>query len=147
MESAITQKKAPVWFWILAVLLLLWNIMGVVSFFMHAFISDEALAKLPENERALYAEYPFWSTILFAIAVLGGLLGSIAMVARKKAAVFLFIISFLVVVPQMIHNVFFTQSIAVYGLLQATLMPILVVLIGAFLIWFSIFSKNKNWLK
>lgn len=141
------QIKIPKWFWVLAVISLLWNIMGILSFFVHTFITDEALAKLPDNERALYSEYTIWTTIIFAIATFGGLIGSLGLILKRKWAKIFFIISFLAIVPQMIHNVFFTKSIDVYGLAQATTMPVLVVLFGAFLIWFSNYSIKKNWLK
>ena len=141
------KNKIPKWFWVLAVIFLLWNIMGVLSFFGHTFITEEALAKLPENERALYGDYSIWTTILFAIATFGGLIGSIGLILKRKWAQTFFILSFLAIVPQMIHNVFLTKSIDVYGLGQALTMPVLVVLIGALLIWYSIFTIKKNWLK
>ena len=142
-----TQIKIPKWFWVLVVIFLLWNIMGILSFFGHTFITEEALAKLPENERALYGDYPFWTTIIFAIATFGGLIGSIGLILKRKWSKLFFIISFLAIVPQMIHNVFFTKSIEVYGTAQAVTMPVLVVFIGAFLIWFSNYSIKESWLK
>jgi len=142
-----TQNKIPKWFWVLAVIFLLWNLMGVLSFFGHTFITEEALAKLPENESALYDEYSNWITILFAIATFSGLLGSIGLILKRRWAKTFFNISFLAIIPQMIHNVFYTKSIEVYGTVQAVTMPILVVIIGAFLIWFSKYSITKNWLK
>ena len=142
-----TQTNVPKWFWVIAIIFLLWNLMGVLSFFAHTFITEEALANLPTNERALYAEYSIWITIVFAIATFGGLIASIGLILKRKWAKTFFIISFLAIVPQMIHNVFFTNSMDVYGVLQTIAMPILVVLIGAFLIWFSNFSIKKNWLQ
>ncbi len=141
-----TKQKPSIWFWVLAIFFLLWNIMGVLSFFSHTFITEEALAKLPANERELYAEYPLWTTIVFAIAVFSRLLGSIGLVLRKKWAKIVFIISLCAIIPQMIHNVFFTKSLDVYGTLQATTMPILVVVFGVSLVWFSNFSLNKKWI-
>jgi hypothetical protein len=38
------QKKLPSWFWIIGIVSLLWNIMGIFSFVGHTFISEEALA-------------------------------------------------------------------------------------------------------
>lgn len=142
-----TKIKTPTWFWIVAVIFLLWNIMGVLSFFGHTFISEEEIAKLPLNEQELYGDYPAWTIILFAIAVFGGLIGSIGLIIRKKWSKVAFIISLLAIVPQMTHNVFFTKSIEVYGTAQAITMPILVVIIGIFLVWFSAFCIKKNWLK
>ncbi|SMO38117.1 hypothetical protein SAMN06265379_101401 [Saccharicrinis carchari] len=141
------QTKSPKWFWVIAIAFLLWNIMGILSFFGHTFITEEALAKLPEKERALYAEYSTWTIIVFAIATFGGLIASIGLMLKRKWAQIFFILSFLAIVPQMIHNVFFTRSIDIYGLAQAITMPVLVVLIGVFAIWFSSFSKKKEWLR
>jgi len=139
--------KLPVWFWIVAAFSLLWNIMGVVSFFMHVFISKEALDALSVAERDLYKSYPLWTNIVFAIAVFFGFAGSLGLVLKKKWSKMAFIISLIAIVPQMIHNVFFTKSIEVYGTAQAITMPILVVVFGILLVWFSSFAINKNWLK
>ena len=142
-----TKIKIPVWFWVIAVFFLLWNIMGVVSFFGHTFISDESLAKLPIKERELYGEFSIWTTIVFAIAVFGGLLGSIGLVLKKKWSKMAFLISLVAIIPQMIHNVFFTKSMEVYGPGQAMTMPIMVVAFGVLLVWYSNMAINKKWLK
>jgi hypothetical protein len=139
--------KIPKWFWVATIIFLLWNIMGLLSFFAHTFISEDALAALPQNERELYGDYPIWTTIVFAIAVFFGFFGSLGLLLKKKLAKLAFIISLCAIVPQMIHNLFFTKSIDVYGAGQAATMPILVVVFGLVLIWFSNYSINKKWLK
>ncbi|MCK5776912.1 MAG: hypothetical protein KAH25_12075 [Bacteroidales bacterium] len=138
--------KIPIWFWIVAIFFLLWNLMGVYSFFVHIFISADDLAKLPPQERELYGDYPLWTSIVFALAVFGGLLGSIGLVMKRRWAKTAFIISLLAIIPQMIHNVFFTKSMEVYGPGQAATMPIMVVVLGVFLVWFSAYGIKKSWL-
>lgn len=138
--------KIPVWFWVIAVFALLWNLMGVYSFYAHTFISEAALAELSEAERALYGEYPTWTSIVFAIAVFGGLAGSLGLILKKKWSKIAFIISLCAIIPQMAHNLFFTSSIEVYGVGQAAFMPALVVISGAFLVWFSNYAIKKDWL-
>ena len=134
-----TTTKASAGYWVLTIFCILWNIMGVLSFFGHTFITEEAIALLPENEKALYGEYPIWVTVIFAIAVFTGFLGSIGLAAKKKWAKLMFAISLGAIIPQMVHNVFFTSSIEVYGMVQACLMPTLVVAFG---IWFFMFSRS-----
>ena len=68
------------------------------------------MTKLPVKERELYGEYPTWITIIFAIAVFSGLLGSLGLLLKKKWSKLAFIISLCAIVPQMVHNVFFTKS-------------------------------------
>jgi len=139
-------SKIPAYFWVLATFFLLWNIMGVASFLMHTFISDESLALLPVAEQELYNSYPMWTIVAFGIAVLGGFLGSIGLLRKRKWSKLLFIISLFGIVPQMIHNVFFTKTLEVYGP-EAALMPMMVVVFGAFLVWFADLGIKKSWLR
>lgn len=145
MENETT--KAPKWFWAVAIFFLVWNLMGVVSFLGHTFTTEEAIALLPENEQALYGEYPLWTSIVFAIAVLTGFVGALGLILKKKWSKLVFTISLGAILPQMIHNIFFTSSIEVYGAAQAVIMPALVVVFGVFLVWFSGYAVNKNWFK
>ena len=65
----------------------------------------------------------------------------------KKISLILFQISLITILIQMTHNVFFTNSKAVYGLMQTIIMPIVVIVYGVFLVWFSKLAISKNWLK
>ncbi len=144
METS--KTKAPNWYLVVAVILLLWNLMGLLSFFAHVFITDEVLASLPEQERQLYDEYPLWTNLIFAIAVFTGFAGAIGLMVKKKWARLAFILSLCAIVPQMIHNLFFTKSMEVYGTAEAVSMPIIVVVFGILSIWFTNYSIKKNWL-
>lgn len=136
----------PKWFWVVSVFFLLWNLMGVGSFIQHIFITDEVLQALPEAERNLYLSYPLWTIIAFAIAVFGGLVGSVGLVMKKKWAKLAFIASLVAIIPQMTHNLFFTNAREVYGP-GTEVMPVLVIVIGVFLVWFAILGIKKGWLK
>ncbi|MEN8124188.1 MAG: hypothetical protein ABFR32_03585 [Bacteroidota bacterium] len=83
-ERSYGKIKTPIWFWIAAIFFYSLEYNGSFSFFVHTFVSEEALAKLPEQERELYGDYPIWTTIVFAIAVFGGLLGSLELLLKKK---------------------------------------------------------------
>ena len=143
----IQKAKTPTWYWVLSIIFLLWNFMGILSFFAHTFITEEALTALPANERELYGDYPLWTTIVFAVAVFGGTIGCIGLLMKKKWSKTAFIISILAIIPQMVHNVFFTKSMDVYGPGQAATMPVMVLVLGFVLIWFSGFAIKKNWLQ
>lgn len=141
-----SNSKAPVSFWIISIIMLLWNFMGVFSFYFHTFITDEQLAALPEDQAALYDEYPMWITIVFAIAVFAGTIGCIGLLMKKAWVKKVFIISLIAIIIQMGHNMFFTSTIEVYGAFQAAFMPLLVAIIGAFLVWYAGYCEKKGWI-
>ncbi len=58
--------KPPIWFWIISVLALIWNILGVSAYLAQAYMTDETLAALPEADQAIYANLPAWYTAAFA---------------------------------------------------------------------------------
>lgn len=140
-----TNTKPPVWFSIVAVLVLIWNALGVMAYIMQVTMTPEDLAALPADEQALYTDLPTWYTAAFAIAVFGGAVASLAMVFRKAAAYALFMISFAGILVQMVYNFFMSRAAEVYGP-GGMIMPVMVLLIGAALIRLTKSAKGKGWL-
>lgn len=139
------KTKLPVWFWLITIIMLLWNLMGVASFFAHTMMSEEALQILPEAERNLYGNYPLWTKIIFALATFGGVLGCIALLMRKKWATPILLISFIAICIQMGHSLFIAGALNVYGPKHAIL-PGIVALVGFGLYWFSKYSQKRDWI-
>lgn len=133
------------WFWVVSILALIWNIMGVMAYLKDAFMSIEDLEKMTQAERLLFETQPAWVTAAFAIAVWGGALGCIALLMLKKWARSVFLISLMGIVVQMIYALFISNSFEVYGP-GAVAMPIMVILIGIFLVFFAGMAKKKNWI-
>lgn len=140
-----TSNKPGAAFWIIAVIALIWNIMGVMAYLGQAYMTDDERTLLPEAEQALYSDIPAWVTAAFAFAVFGGLLGALALLLRKKWATPLFIISLLGIIVQMIYNFFMSNAMDVYGP-GGMIMPVLVLLIGFFLVWYSKKATANGWL-
>ena len=132
-------------FWIISGVALLWNAMGVNQYLQQAYMTDAFKAMYTEEQLAIITSAPSWVIAVFAIAVFGGLLGSLALLLRKKIAIVLFIVSLIGIIAQMYHNLFEIDSVAIYGP-GAAIMPIMVIAFALFLLWFSKFSDKKNWL-
>ncbi len=139
------SPKLPVWFWIVAALALIWNLLGVFAYIQQMTISDEALAALPAAERALYDAYPAWAAAAFAVAVFGGAAGSALLLLRNKLAIPVFGASLAGIAVQMVHSLFIANSVAVYGP-GAAIMPVMIVVISAALLWWSMQLKAKGWI-
>ncbi|WKK64617.1 hypothetical protein [Lutimonas zeaxanthinifaciens] len=131
-----TKNKNPKGFWIIGIVALLWNLMGVAEYLQLAYMKEETLAAMPVEQQALYENVPAWVTGAFALAVFGGLLGCILLLMKKKLATVVFIISLISVLAQMSYSIFMTNAMEVMGAM-AIFMPILVIVISIFLVWYS----------
>lgn len=140
-----TTVKPPVWFWIMSVIALLWNLMGVFNYLNQAFNQVAILESLDQAQREAFEGIPAWATAAFAIAVFAGLAGSIGLLLRKKWARPLFVISLIAAVAQFIHWLFISNAVEAFGPSTYT-MPIIVVIIGLYLIFFSKQGIQKGWL-
>lgn len=139
-----SSNKPPRSFYLISGFALLWNLLGVMAYVGQVTISDEALNALPEAQRMLYQTMPVWATAAFAIAVNGGALGCLLLLLRKAIATPVLIASLAGVVVQMYHSLFIANSIEVYGP-GGAVMPISVVVIGAYLVWYSMDTRKKGW--
>ena len=99
-----SSVKPPVWFWVVSVIALLWNLMGVSAYLFDAFISVERLGAMDPELRELYEGRPAWVTAAFALAVFGGFIGSIGLLLRKKWAKPLFKLSLGAVLIQNVYT-------------------------------------------
>lgn len=135
-----STNKPPVWFWIVSVVALLWNGLGVMAYLARAFATEETIAALPEEQQAEFlTEYPAWYTAAFAIAVFAGALGCLSLLLKKKFAYTLLIISAIGAIVQ--HTYLFMNVD-----MPSVVMPLLVIAVCLFLIWFSKNAISKSWI-
>jgi len=142
-----TTNKPNLWFWIIAIVALLWNAMGVSRYLMQAYQVESFRANFNADQLALIDSTPAWLTAVFAIAVFSGLLGCIFLLLRRKLAIPLFALSLVCVLIQMIYTWFTTTTIEVFGKVDGIVMPIIVIIIAIFLYYYSKGAKQRGWLK
>lgn len=138
------EVAMPSWFNVVAILALVWNLLGVMAFVNQMMMTPEMIAELPQAEQDLYATTPVWAIAAFAVAVFGGALGSLALLLKKAISYQLLVASFVGVVVQMFHSFFISNSIEVYGP-GGMIMPVMVIVIALLLVRFSAKGINNHW--
>lgn len=136
-----TTNKPNTMFWVTAGVALIWNLMGVGAYLADAYASPEMIAERSEEVQALYDARPAWATAAFATAVFGGALGCILLLLRKKIATPVFIVSLVGILAQFCYNFCMANTMDVYGP-GSIAMPIMVIVIGIYLIYYS--RKNTT---
>ncbi len=135
----------PRWYWFVSGLAVLWMLFGVLAFIMDPLTDEAALAQMSEAERELFLERPTWLFVIYGIAVFSGLVGAVGLLMRRSWAVTAFVVSLVTVIIQFIYVLFVMDAIGRIGAVAALPFPLVIFVIGAGLLWFSLFARRNGW--
>lgn len=96
--------KAPRTFYIVGVLALLWNLVGAFDYVMTETRNPAYMAQFSPEQLEFFYGFPAWLIGLWALAVWGGVFGTVLLLMRRKLAVHVFLISFLCMAVTAVHN-------------------------------------------
>ncbi|NMP16615.1 hypothetical protein [Thalassotalea sp. Y01] len=140
-----TLHPAPKWFAPVAVVALIWNLMGVMAYLMGPVNNADVMSSLSDAQQAFYQTMPTWAMTAFAIAVFAGSLGCLMLALRKRLAIILLLLSLLGVIVQNVHTFMLNDGVAIFGQ-SAMVMPLLVIIIAVALLYLAKHANQKNWL-
>ncbi|WP_109259264.1 hypothetical protein [Hyphobacterium indicum] len=109
------HEKAPIWFWILAVIGLLWFAMGAFDYSATQLRLDFYMSAFTEEQLAYFYGFPAWYVATWAISVWGAVAGAVLLLMRKKAASLMFLISLISFVIGAIYSYGFTNAMEIMG--------------------------------
>lgn len=130
-----SRQTLPFIFWAIAVVGLLWNLIGCWNYIVQS--DPEAVARMPEIYRLIIENRPGWATAGFAVSVYGGAVGAILLLLGRKIAAGVFALSLLGSI------VTFYFTFRVLGVEPATLSALLM---STALMLFAIVAIRRGWL-
>lgn len=136
------MNNPPKWFVPVAVVALLWNLIGLAAIAMDAMADPAALTPA---QQALVASTPLWAKIGSWVGVGAGTLGSLGLVLRKGWAVMLLTISFAGVIVQDVWLFLLADVSSAYGSAPLVMQGI-VLLIAIGLVSLARSARAKGWL-
>lgn len=128
------MEHPPKWFKPVAIVALLWNLMGCAAYLADAMMSPEAVAQLTAAQQEMYAARPAWSVAMTAIAVWIGVLGSVGLIMRKSWAKPALLVSLLGVIGQDVWLFGLSDSGAAAGAAAYVLQGLVLVIAVALLL-------------
>ena len=140
------RSKPPSWYWLVAVLIVLWGAIGIAAFYMDLTMSPAAVAEMTEYDRALRASRPGWFLWLYGAAVWAGFIGGALLLLRSALAHPVFVLGLVLVVAMFGYIFAVTDLIAVKGFVAAAGFPIVIAAISAFEIWFAARARLRGWI-
>ena len=131
-----SARKVPASIWIVGGLAVVWNLIGVAAFAMQMAMPAEALQAMPPEQRVVYEATPGWLYVFYGIATIGGVLGSLGLLLRRRWAVPVFLVALIALVLQVLGSYLATPAWSVNGAAGLGF-PVLLVAIAFGLWWFS----------
>lgn len=132
------QHPPPIWYWIISVIALIWNGLGVDGYLGQAYNTERYRSSFTPEQLEVAANAPSWTMAAFAIAVFTGVLGAIFLLLRKKIATTFWMISLIAVIVQKGYALITGES--------ASIVMALIIIIFAFtFLWFSRMAASKGW--
>lgn len=131
------MKKPSIWFWVIAVILVIWNLFGCALYILDVTMSDARYAEIYGDAKAAAREfYPTWAIVAFAVAVWSGLLGSGLLLMKRGLSAPVFLVSLVAAILCFIP-VFVSTPLRDSGGETFWVMPAIVVVIGLFQFWYA----------
>lgn len=139
------MNQPPKWFRVVAILALIWNLLGCAAYLSDAMMSAEDVAKLSPAHQELYNTRPSWAVSATAVAVWFGAAGSLALILRKRWATILLVLSLLGVIAQDYWLFLGSRAAEVSGT-GVVVMQGLVLIIAIALVALSLRASKRGWL-
>ena len=141
-----TKSGVPGWYWAIAVVALLWNLMGCGVLATVLFAQEAVMQAMTEAQKAWARSTPGWVYVVYAVAVITGVAGSLGLLLRKSWSTLMFGICLVAVIIQMIYTMLIAGGLRVVGA-SGAIMPVLVIIIAAALLWFSRVARSRGWIR
>jgi hypothetical protein len=139
------MNKIPMWFIVVAVVALFWNLIGAAAVIMNFMLTPEVIAALPAAQQQMYADTPVWSSYASLLAVITGSLGCVGLLMKKAWAVPMFVLSIVGLIVQDIAIFIIVDAIAVLGN-TVLFMQGGVAIIAIGLLFLARMAKQRDWI-
>lgn len=101
--------------WVVGGIALLWNAFGAMDYVMTQMKNEAYMRSFTPEQLEFFYGFPVWVVAAWAIAVWGGVVGSVLLLVRKRFAVQAFLASLIGMVITTFHNYVLSSGFEVAG--------------------------------
>jgi hypothetical protein len=120
--------RTPKHLWVIGGLALPWNSVGAFDYLMTQTQNEAYMGQFTPEQLEYFYSFPPWLVSFWALAVWGGVLGSILLLFRKKWAVPVFLVSLVSMVVTSFYNFGFTDGLERMGTVGAIFSAVIFVI-------------------
>lgn len=137
------ERSTPAHLWIVGILALIWNAFGCYDYLMTMTANEAYLSQFTADQIAYWDSLPGWLAAFWALGVWGGLAGALLLLIRSRYSIWAFALSLLGVIVSFGYQYVATDMPASMTEGMMALMPWVIFVIAAFLLWYS-WSMDKK---
>lgn len=139
-----SEVKIPVWFWIVGIVVLLWNGYSLWDYYNSVSLNEEYLSAYPGYLDFVLA-MPMWAKGAWGLATMTGVLASLCLLTRRAWAYPLFILSLLGMIGTAGDQ--FTSKVMPELTTGILVFTMFIVVVGVLLVIYAKMMKAKGWLR
>ncbi|MBA2653288.1 MAG: hypothetical protein H0U73_13645 [Tatlockia sp.] len=139
--------KTPWHIWLIGILGLIWNSIGVYDFIMAQTKNKAYLSSFTPEQLSFFYGLPFWVVVAWAISVWGGLIGIILLLCRRAAATWWFLVSFVGILLTTFNNFVLSKGMEVIGDTTSLVFTSLIILVALGFYLYSVNMQRKGILR
>ncbi len=126
--------RTPWHLWVVGILVLLWDLVGAFDYLMTQTENESYMSQFTPEQLEYFYGFPTWVVAFWALAVWGGLLGTILLLLRKRLAAPVLLVSFVSMVVTSVYNFVLSDGMEVMGTTGAAFTAVIfVVALGVWL--------------
>ena len=107
--------RTPWHLWVVGVVTLLWNAVGAMDYVMTQTRNEAYMSAFTPAQLEYFYGFPAWVVAAWALAVWGGVVGSLLLLFRTRHALTVLVVSFVAMVVTTVHNFLLSNGLEVMG--------------------------------
>ncbi len=137
-------SRTPWHLWVVGGLTLLWNAVGAFDYLMTQTRNEAYMGQFTPEQLEFFYGFPAWLVAFWALAVWGGVAGSVLLLLRKKWAFEVFVVSFVSMLVTTVHNYIIENGIAVMGGIGPVIFSAVIFLVALGLVFYARAMRKRG---
>jgi len=139
-----TRPRTPWHLWVVGILALLWDGMGALDYLMTQTKNSAYMGQFTPEQLAYFYGFPAWVVSGWAIAVWGGVFGSLLLLLRRAVALWVYVVSLVGLLVTMFYEFVLTNGAQVIGGVGPLLFTGAIFLVAALLVVYAAALKRRG---
>ena len=130
--------------WLVGIIGGLWSSIGVLSFMLTQMNVEAVMSRFPPQQREYFESFPLWAVAFWAIGVLGGMIGCLLLLLKKRLAFHVLLASVIGAIVSNLGGLFLLGGMEVMGGTSALGFTVFPIIFAAFLAYYARAMSKKG---